>query len=75
MGHTRFFYLSMLYINLRIYYETTHIMHTKLNYSLHDVMNMYPYERDFFILMAVGDAEKEKARLEKQRMQNGKLSF
>lgn len=66
----------MLYINLRAYYETIHVMHTIMNYTLEDIYNMYPYERDIFILMYKRDKEKEQQRLEKQRqIKNGKLPF
>ena len=57
----------MLYTNLQVYYETLHIMHTYLNYSLEDINNMYPYEREIFMLMYKNDKEKEKRAIEERR--------
>ena len=66
----------MLYITLETYYETIHVMHTKMNYSLEDIFNMYPYERDIFILMSTRDMEKEIQRAEKTKGRfHGKLPF
>ena len=63
----RFFYLSMLYTNVRVYYETTHILHTYLNYSIEDIENMYPYEREIYMLLFKNDKEREKRELERKR--------
>lgn len=64
----------MLYTNLQVFYETIHVMHTYLNYSLEDIYKMYPYERELLMLMYKNDKEKEKQELEKhKRNHNGKL--
>ena len=63
----RFFYLSMLYTNLKVFYETLHVMHTYLHYSLDDIYNMYPYEREIFMLMYKNDKEKERKALEEHK--------
>lgn len=70
---TRFFYLSMLYMNLRSYYEMLHVMHTYLNYNHVDVYNMYPFERDIFLLMYKNDKEMERKKMNEQRAKHGKL--
>lgn len=57
----------MLYTGLQPFYETTHIMHTYMNYSIEDINNMYPYEREIFMLMYKNDKEKEKKELESHR--------
>lgn len=48
-------------------------MHTYLNYSMEDIENMYPYEREIFLLMYKNDKEKEQKELEKRRTNRGKL--
>lgn len=65
----------MLYTNLRVFYETVHVLHTYLNYSIEDIYKMYPYERDLYMLMYKNDKEKERAELEKHKRGNnyGKL--
>ena len=64
----------MLYTNLQVFYETIHVMHTYLNYSVEDIYKMYPYERELFLLMYKNDKEKEKEALEKRKREhNGKL--
>lgn len=63
----------MLYTNLQVFYETTHIMHTYLKYSLEDIYNMYPYEREIFMLMYKNDKERERKEMEKRRGRYGKL--
>lgn len=64
----------MLYTNLRVFYETIHVMHTYLNYSVEDIYKMYPYEREIFLLMYKNDKDKEKEALEKRKREhNGKL--
>lgn len=64
----------MLYTNLASFYETVHVMHTYLNYSIEDIYAMYPYEREIFMLMFKNDKEKEKKAIEANRRgRNGKL--
>lgn len=57
----------MLYTNLQVYYETVHVMHTYMKYSIEDINQMYPYEREIFMLMYKNDKEKEKKELEAKR--------
>lgn len=54
----------MLYTNIQVYYETVHVMHTYMNYSLEDINNMYPYEREIFMLLYKNDKDKQKKELE-----------
>ena len=63
----------MLYTSLQSFYETIHVMHTYLKYSIEDIYNMYPYEREIFMLMYKNDKEKERRELEKRRGRYGKL--
>ena len=64
----------MLYTNIQAFYETVHIMHTYMNYSIEDINNMYPYEREIFMLMYKNDKEKERKELEsRKRGIHGKL--
>ena len=48
-------------------------MHTYLNYSMEDIENMYPYEREIFLLMYKNDKERERKELEKKRANHAKL--
>ena len=50
-------------------------MHTYLNYTIEDINNMYPYEREIFMLMYKNDKEKEQKAIEAKRRGNhyGKL--
>lgn len=57
----------MLYTSLPFFYETLHVMHTYLNYSLEDIYNMYPYEREIFMLMYKNDKEKERKQIEERK--------
>ena len=63
----------MLYTSLTAFYETVHVMHTYLKYSVEDIYNMYPYEREIYMLMFKNDKEKERKALEKRRGTYGKL--
>lgn len=63
----------MLYVNLRSYYELLHIMHTTLKYNMDDIYNMYPFERDIFLLMYKNDKEAERKKINEQRAKHGKL--
>lgn len=66
----------MLYMSLQGYYESVHVMHTYMNYSIEDINNMYPYEREIFMLMFKNDKEKEKKLAEERNKRyHGKLSF
>lgn len=45
-----------------------------MNYSIEDINDMYPYEREIFMLMYKNDKEKERKYLESERRGlNGKL--
>ena len=57
----------MLYTNIPTFYETVHIMHTYMNYSIEDINNMYPYEREIYMLLYKNDKEKEKKELESRK--------
>lgn len=64
----------MLYTNLATFYETVHVMHTYLKYTIEDIYNMYPYEREIFMLMYKNDKEKEQKKIEEMRRNRyGKL--
>ncbi len=64
----------MLYTSLPRFYETVHVMHTYLKYSIEDIYNMYPYEREILMLMFKNDKEKEQKKMESmKRGKHGKL--
>ena len=45
-----------------------------MNYSLEDINNMYPYERELYMLMFKNDKEKEQKEMEsRKRGMHGKL--
>ena len=63
----------MLYTNIQVYYEMIHIMHTYMNYSIEDINNMYPYEREIYMLLYKNDKEKERKELEQRKRNHGKF--
>lgn len=64
----------MLYTSLQLFYETSYVLHTRLKFSLEDILAMYPYERDIYLLMYKNEKEEEQRQLERVK-RNGKLSF
>lgn len=57
----------MLYTNIQNWYEVNNILHNYMNFSLEDIYNMYPYEKELYMLMHKRDKEEEKAKMEEQK--------
>ena len=46
------------------YYSTIRIMVESYHYTINDIENLFPFERDIFIEMIIDDINKEKERNE-----------
>ena len=44
-----------------------------MNYSIEDINNMYPYEREIYMLLYKNDKEKERKELEQRKRNHGKF--
>ena len=65
---TRFFYVALSYTTLEAYYKTLFAMVQHHKYSISEIDNMIPYERDIIVEMLIQylkDAE------QKRNQQNG----
>ena len=61
-GFTEFFYLSMSYNNLANYYQTNFSLMQHHKYSLTELENMIPYEREIYTTMLIRFLEEEEER-------------
>lgn len=49
----RFFYLSMLYMDVETYYRiNTALKKSDLQFNIQEIEQLYPYEREFYMLIA-----------------------
>ena len=56
----------MSHISLTSYYETFFAMMQHHNYSLTELENLIPWERDIFVGMLIAHLKEESARIEKE---------
>lgn len=54
------------YSNLANYYQTIFAMAQHHNYSIREIEDMMPFERDIYVSLLIDYLEKEKERLRKQ---------
>jgi len=52
----------MLYLDFEEFYETNWILKSKLGFSIQEKEYLYPYEREFYMLLAKRDMEEENKR-------------
>ena len=69
-GYTKFFRLILQYDNLGNYYKTNFALIQHHKYSLTELENMIPWERDLYISFLMQHLEEEKNRLEQQKLLN-----
>ena len=50
----------MIHNNLTNYYKTIKIMVEEYNYSIRDIENLFPFERDIFVSLILSEINKEK---------------
>lgn len=66
-GHTEFFRLILSHENLFNYYQTNFNLMQYHKYSLTELENMMPWEREIYITLLVQHLEEENQRLQQQR--------
>ena len=67
-GHAKFFRLIFRYDTLKNYYETNFAMMQHHKYSLSELENMIPWERNIYVSLLIQHLEKEKERIELQKL-------
>lgn len=66
--YTGFFRINFCHENLSNYYKTNFALIQHHKYSLTELENMIPWERDIYITMLVQYLEEEKQRMEQQKL-------
>jgi hypothetical protein len=66
-GYAKFFRLIFRYDTLKNYYETNFAMMQHHKYSLSELENMLPWERNIYVSLLIQYLEKEKERIELQK--------
>jgi hypothetical protein len=69
-GCAKFFRISLYHDNLRNYYKTNFALMQHHKYSLTELDNMIPWERELYVSMLSQHLEEEKQRLEQQAANN-----
>ena len=54
------------------YYQVNFQLIQNHHYSLYDVENMIPWEREIYLTMLVGQLEEQKKEAERQKMSHGR---
>jgi hypothetical protein len=67
-GSQRFFYLTVRNSNLKTYYSNMFTMVHQYKYTLSELENMMPWERDLYINMLNVWVKEEEDRITNQRM-------
>ena len=65
-GNPKFFRISLYHDNLRNYYKTNFALMQHHKYSLTELENMIPWEREIYITMLMQYLEEEKQKMEQQ---------
>lgn len=68
--YTGFFRINFCHDNLGNYFKTNFALMHHHKYSLTELENMIPWERDIYITMLVQHLEEEKQRIEQQKLLN-----
>ena len=66
-GYQRFFYLSIRYANLRTYYNNMFTLVHQYKYTLTELENMMPWERDMYVGMVNNWVKDEENRIKQQK--------
>lgn len=69
-GRPKFFRINLYYDNLSNYYKTNFALMQHHKYSLTELENMIPWEREIYVTMLVQYLEEEKRRMEQQAAAN-----
>lgn len=65
-GSPKFFRINLYHDNLRNYYKTNFSLMQHHKYSLTELENMIPWEREIYVTMLVQYLEEEKQKMEQQ---------
>ena len=68
-GHPRFFLVCLSHDNLVNHYKTNFGMMQHHNYSLTELENMMPFEREVYVALLVEHLKEEKERHEQEERQ------
>lgn len=49
----------MLYISFESFYENNQILKSKFGYSIQEIESLFPYEREYYMLITKNELEKE----------------
>jgi len=66
-GHTKFFRISLSHDNLGNYYQTNFALMQHHKYSLTELDEMIPWERQIYVDMLIRFLEEERERLKNQK--------
>jgi len=69
-GCAKFFRINLYYDNLGNYYKTNFALMQHHKYSLTELENMIPWEREIYVTMLAHHLEEEKQRMEQQAANN-----
>jgi hypothetical protein len=64
-GPVKFFLIALAHDSLYNYYKTNFALMQYHKYSLQDIENMIPFEREVYVTMLMQYLEEEKQRLQK----------
>lgn len=63
--------MALSHDNLVNYYQTNFQLIQNHNYSLYDVENMMPWERDIYLTMLMDQLKQQKEEAERQALSHG----
>ena len=69
-GRAKFFRINLYHDNLGNYYKTNFALMQHHKYSLTELDNMIPWEREIYVTMLTKYLEEEKQRMEQQAAMN-----
>ena len=69
-GRAKFFRINLYHDNLGNYYKTNFALMQHHKYSLTELDNMIPWEREIYVNMLAQYLEEEKQRMEQQAANN-----
>jgi flagellar basal body-associated protein FliL len=69
-GRAKFFRINLYHDNLSNYYKTNFALMQHHKYSLTELDNMMPWEREIYVTMLAQHLEEEKQRMEQQAANN-----
>jgi hypothetical protein len=66
-GHAKFFRLILSHESLFNYYQTNFNLMQHHKYSLTELENMLPWEREIYVMLLINHLEEENKRLQQQK--------